>query len=251
MPALSGPLRSCGGAGHWVSSTQPDRARERFGLNTASSQVSVSLELSDEDANHLRNALNLDGSSDLGPFLQAVAQTASELFLAELLGETDYPTKSSARQARLLNLVRHGFGNVMPSPRVVASLFHITPQAAAMLIAATSARYARALEAAGAEAVRSALRNSLTVLDRGKNEDQRIYRFRCTNATVVKLIKDALSESEDPVHPLVKDPEATNLYRIHASAVQILCRKFSLNLEDLLHDSAKESGSRGKGRRSR
>lgn len=197
-------------------------------------KIEVEATVAAEDADQLRFALGLASHANIEGFLKALAQTGFEMLLDEILGRTDYPTKSAARQARLFKLVRHAFNDTMPSPAVIAALFHITPQAAATLSASTSARYARPLAGATANSVRGALTNKLEIRKAEKTADDNMYRFRCPDGGVIRAIKATLAASSRTVRPITADPAAVNVYEIHASAVEVLSETFGLSREDML-----------------
>ena len=201
-----------------------------------------------EDADQLRFALSLPAAADIDPFLQSLAQTGYEMLLDEILGHTDYPTKTAARQARLFKLVTHAFGDTMPPAAVVAALFHITPQAAATLIASTSARYARSLVEPTANSVRKALTGQLHIRKAQKTADDNMYMFRCPDGGVIRAIKAALGASADTVCPLAADTTAVNVYDIHATAVDVISRTFGLSREAMLTASAQDQVKKQKSR---
>lgn len=203
-------------------------------------QVEVKIVVAAEDADQLRFALGLPADGDISGFLRAVAQTGSEMLLDEVLGRADYPTKTVARQTRLFKLVTHAFDNTMPSAAVVAMLFHITPQAAATLIASTSARYARSLTEATANSVRTALTGRLDIRKADKNSDDNTYMFRCADVGVIRAIRAALEASADTVRPLTPDATAVNVYDIHATAVDVISQAFGLKREEMLTAGARE-----------
>ena len=83
------------------------------------------------------------------------------MFVPELLGRAEYPTKTAARQTRLLKLVQHAFGKKMPPSSVVAALFHLTPSAASTLITSTGARFAPELKQAREVSAKAAMKEKL------------------------------------------------------------------------------------------
>src|SRR4051812_49178814 len=103
-------------------------------------KLEVEATVAPDDADQLRFALGLAPDGSIDEFLCALAQVGFDMLLEEILGRTDSPTKSVARQARLFKLITHAFDDTMPPAAVVSALFHITPQAAATLSASTSAR---------------------------------------------------------------------------------------------------------------
>jgi len=200
--------------------------------------LEVEATLTPEDADQLRFALGLPSDASIEPFLRALAQTGYEMLVDEIMGHTEYPTKSVARQARLYRLVTHAFNNTMPSASVIAALFHITPQAAATLSAATSARYARTLQGATANAVRMALTGTLEIRKVGKTADDNVYFFRCADIGVIRAIKATLAASPKTVRPITPDPAAVNVHDIHASAVEVVGEALELSREEMLTPEA-------------
>jgi hypothetical protein len=202
-------------------------------------KVTVDLSVASEDVEQLRFALGLPDDDDIGPFVGAIAQTASEMLLDEVLGRAEYPTKTAARQTRLFKLITHAFGDRMPPATLVAALFHVTPQAAGTLIATTSARYARQLADATANAVRASLNGQLKVRKAEKTADDNTYWFQCPDIGVVRAIRTALASSSEPVRPLARDSTATNVYDIHASAIPVITRSFGLTRDEMLTAEAR------------
>lgn len=170
-------------------------------------------------------------------FLSAAARVSAEMFFEELLGRADYPTKVAARQTRLMKLVQYGFGNRMPSPKIVAALFHLTPAAATTLLNATTARFAVTLHDARAEAVRVALQSQLRVIEWGEEPDTNRYDFACSDRAVLATIREKLSE-HSTLTPLKKDPDATNVYEINGESMAALVSELQLEMAKVLIPAA-------------
>lgn len=199
--------------------------------------IQTTLRLSDEDLEQLREALGREIDADLTDFLSAVARVSAEMLLEELLGRADYPTKVAARQARLLGLVLQAFGGAMPPASVVGALFHLTPTAAATLLTTTAARYRTDLKPARDAAVVTTLKGNVDVAsdwNKVDHPDDLLFDFRCVDLAVVATIREALNASDEPVSPLNRSPEATNVYDFDASMFPVLEHAFGLTLKDVL-----------------
>jgi hypothetical protein len=196
--------------------------------------VTIELSLDPEDAHELRGALGIGAHGELGPFLTAVAKTATGMYLDELVGRVDYPSKVAARQTRLLKLVEHAFGGVLPSPLIVANLFHISESSATALLSSTSARYRRALRSATVTAVQNALRgNDLLVRNQSKKEANPKYRFYCVDDQVLRSLRQALRRQKQAVATLTADPEVVGTYVMRKSTVDALSVAFDITVSEM------------------
>lgn len=199
--------------------------------------VATTMRLSEDDLMQLRTALGWAEDTDLTDFLSAVAKVSGEMLVEELLGRNEYPTKVAARQARLLGLTLHAFNGEMPSAAVVAALFHLTPAAAATLLTTTAARYRKDLKPARDKAVVATLKGNVDVASNWgevNHPDDLLFDFRCTDPAVIATIREALNASSEPVSPLTKSAEATNVYDMDASIFPVLEQSFGLGVKDLL-----------------
>lgn len=200
-------------------------------------QVSFELKLTDDELIQLSAAAGAVDETATSAFLSAAAKVSAEMFFAELLGRADYPTKVAARQTRLMKLVQYGFGNRMPSPKVVAALFHLTPAAATTLLNATTARFSVALHEARAGAVRAALQGELRVIEWGEEPDTNRYDFACSDRAVLATIREKLSE-HSTLTPLKKDPDATNVYEINGESMAVLVNELKFEMAEALIPAA-------------
>lgn len=87
--------------------------------------VEIDILLPEADAMRLRSALGRADDAPIDDFLGAVAKVSAELWLEELLGRADYPTKAQARQQRIRLLIQHAFNDRIPSPATIAALLHV------------------------------------------------------------------------------------------------------------------------------
>lgn len=197
--------------------------------------VEIDILVPEADAMRLRSALGLADDAPIEDFLGAVAKVSAELWLEELLGRAEYPTKLQARQRRIRLLIKHAFNDRIPSPATIAAPFHVPTATAAAALSATLARHSVELASARNNTVADKLRGSLEVelLD-DADPINNLYQLHCTDVTVVNVLKETLIAHEEAVVPMTKNREATNVYDLHGSAVAVLEAKFGVPLGELV-----------------
>lgn len=198
-------------------------------------QISINLNLSDEDVALLREAAGLRPADDIAQFLAGVARAATEMFIPELLGRAEYPTKTAARQTRLLKLVQHVFANEMPSSAVVAALFHLTPSAASALMTSTGARYAPELKAARAASAMTVMKRRLKVSQWDDSPVNYRYQFACSDPSVVVSLREELATSPEAITNVARSRDTTNVFEIDGTALKYLARRWQMEVRDFVH----------------
>ncbi|TWH03134.1 hypothetical protein L615_001200000030 [Nocardioides sp. J9] len=196
--------------------------------------VEATLLVTSDAIAQLRGALNVDSDGEISVFLSAVATVAGQMFLDELLGARDYPTKTAARHERIRGMVKHAFNDEIPPASVIAALFHVTPSAAATLLASTEARYATDMSVARNNAIRQLLSGALTLAEEAEDPTNNLYHFRCRDASAMAAMKQALADSDETVVPITKSREATNTYEVHGSALPPLSARFGVDAIDMV-----------------
>lgn len=197
-------------------------------------QISFTLKVSDDDASVLRTAIGLKPEADIRPFLSAVARGATEMVVPELLGRAEYPTKTVARQTRLLKLVQHAFRDEMPSSSVVAALFHLTPSAASALVTATGARFAPELKRAREASAKATMQSNLKLSASAEYPVNYRYQFACSDAGAVTFIRELLNTSSDGITNLVKSRDTANVYEIDGTALRFLAARWRMEVRDFV-----------------
>lgn len=204
-------------------------------MNLGERQISFILNMSDEEIERLREAAGLQPADDMANFLAAVAKVATEMLLPELLGRAEYPTKTVARQTRLLKLVQHAFGKKMPPSAVVAALFHITPSAASTLMTTTGARFAPELQGARDTSAMNAIRGNLKVTQWDDIPVNYTYQFACSDPSVIVSIRERLATSPQAITSVVRSRDTTNVFEIDGTAVRYLAGMWNLTVRDFVN----------------
>lgn len=180
--------------------------RLRF-IGVPKQTITVDLDLTADESKQL-NAILQRGSKPLA--LDDVCTAAAEEYVRMILGQRVFGRFSDIQEYRLLLLIRCALGGVLPSERLVASLFQITDTRARSLIAAVLAKYQYELE----KPLKQSLKDVLNKAQKKKDADEFVIQL---DDSMLKLLQARL-RALGKTYPAIRKTDNVGEYAIAPSA---------------------------------
>jgi hypothetical protein len=102
--------------------------------------MDVSLSLTNDERAQLATILGCD-ADELDQSFAAYAKAAAEEYARMMLGQRVFTRGSDLREYRLLLLIKHAFGNRLPSDQTISDLFQTTQSESRSLSKSVAAKY--------------------------------------------------------------------------------------------------------------
>lgn len=141
--------------------------------------------------------------------LEDVCAAASEEYVRMILGQRVFGRASDIQEYRLFLLIKCALGGVLPSERLVASLFQLTESRARSLLAAVLAKYQYDLD----KPLRQSLKDILTRAQKQPDADEFVIQL---DDSMLKLLQTRLKALG--TYPVIKKTDNVGEYLIAPSA---------------------------------
>ena len=141
--------------------------------------------------------------------IEDVCAAASEEYVRMILGQRVFGRAGDIQEYRLFLLIKHALGGVLPSERLVASMFQLTETRAKSLIAAVLAKYQYDLE----KPLRQSLKDVLNKAQQQKGADELVIQL---DDSMLKLLQTRLRALG--TYPVIKKTDNVGEYLIAPSA---------------------------------
>lgn len=169
-------------------------------------KVTIQFDLS-ADESKLLSAILGRGPKPLA--IENVCAAAAEEYVRMILGQRVFGRASDMQEYRLFLLIQHALGGVLPSERLVASLFQITETRAKSLIAAVLAKYQYELE----KPLRQSLKDILNKAQKQPDADEFVIQL---DDSMLRLLQTRLRALG--TYPVIKRTDNVGEYLIAPSA---------------------------------
>lgn len=160
---------------------------------------------------------NLDRA--LAPFATAALEELARMFL----GQKVFTRGSDMREYRLFLLIRHAFGNRVPTEQQVCELFQTTLTESRSLIRSVLSKYQYELQ----EAILGTLKDTMSSAK--KDEEGEEYYFTADNASIVEELNRLLAGIDGTLPQVAKKRGTVSTYELKPSSCAKLRKHLGLD----------------------
>ena len=185
-------------------------------------EVTIKLEIDQTVITHLYGYLGISDPKELEEVISKHAQAATAEYHDMFLGRKVFRRGSDILEYRLVLLIEHLFGGIIPEERQVSALFQLTSTESRSLLRSVMSKYQHHLS--------DSLTNTLrSTIDRA-SFDQRNYEYTVSvnNRSIIDSLNLLLAFLGPTLVPIVKKRNTTTTYAIANSSHQALKDHFGL-----------------------
>ena len=181
--------------------------------------IAATLNLNTDEKRQLADIIGCQ-RGQLNAALRPFATAALEELVRMFLGQSVFTRGSDMREYRLFLLIRHAFGNRVPSEQKVCDLFQTTSSESRSLIRSVVSKYQYQL----GDAIEASLYDAVAAAVRDDQEDE--YRVTVHNASIIEELNRRLAAIDGTLPPVAKKRGAVSTYVLKPSSHARLCDFF-------------------------
>ena len=187
-------------------------------------KITVELRLTDVEENQLAHIVQCS-REELGAKMTGYAEAAAMEYVRMFLGQKVFTRGTDYREYRLVLLIKHAFGDRIPSQQTICNLFQTTTAQARSLVRSVTSRFQYDLHSAMEMTARDVLGKAT------RNNDEADWLVTIDNEAIVGQLNRKLAHIRGRLPPISRKQNTLSEYVIPRSSCEELKKSFGLEGE--------------------